>query len=58
MQLMIKCPKTGKAIPTGFDMDETSLATATLTNNSVTCSECGGTHTWSKSDVLPPPKPN
>jgi hypothetical protein len=48
--VMIKCPETGKAIRTGMSMDKGSFDSSTLTNNSVGCSECGGSHTWSKED--------
>lgn len=50
--LMIRCPKTGKPVPTGFGMDKQSFASPSvvLENNSVTCPHCGGTHVWSKKD--------
>lgn len=49
--LMITCPTTKKPVHTGFLMDKKSFETATLTNNSVSCSACGKTHTWSKKDA-------
>ena len=49
--VMIKCPKTGKPVPTGFGMDKGSFESSTLTNNTVSpCPACGGKHTWSKKD--------
>jgi len=51
-QVMIKCPVTGKPLPTGFNMPKASFASATLTNNSVgPCPHCGQMHTWSKADA-------
>ena len=49
--VMIQCPNTGKAIPTGFDMDKTSFQSSTLNRNSVGCPACGKTHTWDKKDA-------
>lgn len=53
--LMIKCPKTGKPVPTGMDMpvEQVKSGQIQLENNSVgPCPECGETHTWSGKDVL------
>ena len=50
--LMIKCPKTGKEVPTGVAMDQMSFRTAKLSNNSVGCPHCGGSHVWGKKDVI------
>lgn len=51
-QVLIKCPKTGKPLPTGFAMDQVSFDSSTLTNNTVgPCPHCGENHTWSKSDA-------
>jgi endogenous inhibitor of DNA gyrase (YacG/DUF329 family) len=51
--LTIKCPNTGKPVITGISMDKQSFATATLTDNSVSCPHCGQAHVWTKKDVLP-----
>jgi endogenous inhibitor of DNA gyrase (YacG/DUF329 family) len=49
--VMIKCPATGKLVPTGFEMDAQSFASSDLSDNSVSCPACGGTHVWSKEDA-------
>lgn len=48
----IKCPVTGKDVPTGMVMDLVSFANATLTNNTIQCPHCGKVHTWSKVDAF------
>lgn len=48
---MIKCPKTGKPVPTGVVMDAASFATASLTGNRVKCPHCPETHRWDKKDA-------
>jgi hypothetical protein len=50
-RIMIKCPTTGKLIPTGMAADQNSFDSSTFTNNSVQCPECGRMHTWSKQDA-------
>ncbi len=47
-KLMIRCPKTGKAIFTGIVMDKASFESSSLSENSVQCTECGNAHTWNK----------
>jgi endogenous inhibitor of DNA gyrase (YacG/DUF329 family) len=49
--VVIKCPKTGKVIPTGVGMDKASFQTSSMSNNTVSCPACGGTHTWDKKDA-------
>jgi hypothetical protein len=52
-QVMIKCPKTGKLVPTGIVMDKISFKTSTLTNNTLgNCPACGENHVWSKKDAI------
>jgi len=46
--VVIKCPNTGKQVPTGFNMDESSFKSNDLSLNTFTCSECGNKHTWNK----------
>ena len=50
--LMIRCPKTGVAIPTGIAMDPQSFATSGMSNNSSRCPACGETHVWSKENTF------
>ena len=46
--VVIKCPKTGKLVPTGMNMDEASFKTSSMSGNSFICPACGETHTWNK----------
>ncbi len=52
--IMIKCPKTGKALPTGISMPKESFddPTNVFTNNSTQCPHCGQMHVWNKSDAF------
>jgi hypothetical protein len=51
-QAMIVCPKTGKAIPTGFTFGSLAAFDATtLTNNTLQCAVCGETHVVDNSTV-------
>ena len=49
--VMIRCPETGKALPTDLVMTKSQFETSTLENNTVNCPHCGQNHTWSKDDV-------
>jgi endogenous inhibitor of DNA gyrase (YacG/DUF329 family) len=53
-KIMIRCPKTSKAVFTGMAMDEKSFADPTnkFVNNSIQCPHCGQMHTWSKEDAF------
>ncbi len=50
--IKIKCPKTGKDVPTGIAMDLQSFGSSTFTNNGVRCPHCGEMHIWSKADAF------
>lgn len=52
--LLIKCPSTGKDVPTGFTMDRASFEepTNTIENCSVPCPYCRQVHVWSKADAF------
>lgn len=50
-RIMIKCPTTGKPVPTGMDFDRQTFENATLTNNATGCPHCQQTHTWNKADA-------
>jgi hypothetical protein len=50
-RVMIRCPQTQEPIPTGMSMDEQSFESATLSQNSVQCPQCGQMHTWDKEDA-------
>lgn len=49
--VMIKCPKTGKPLPTGIAMDKKSFESSSMSNNSVGCPHCGESHVWNKRDA-------
>jgi hypothetical protein len=49
--IMIKCPNTGKAVPTGHGADEKSFANNQWTGNSFRCPACSQQHTWDKKDA-------
>jgi hypothetical protein len=52
-RIMIKCPKTGKAVPTGVILEEVAFEAALLPNSSFgPCPECGEMHSWSKEDAF------
>lgn len=53
--VMIKCPKTGKDVPTGIAMDKKSFDTSQMSGNRLRCPHCGDTHVWNKSDAYIPP---
>ena len=53
--LEIKCPRTGKPVPTGIDASASAYPTLTIKNSRIGCPHCGGMHTWSKQDVINPP---
>ena len=50
--VMIKCPKTGEPVPTGYELEpEYFHSPASTMSSSILekCPSCGETHTWSKS---------
>lgn len=50
--LMLRCPKTGLAIPTGIAMDPESFESSGFQNNSSYCPTCRESHPWSKENVF------
>ena len=51
--VMIKCPNTGKAVPTGINMDQASFDSSDMRDNALGgCPACGGTHVWNKEDAF------
>jgi hypothetical protein len=50
VHVMIKCPDSGEAIPTGYAMNGAIFEEATLTNQTVQCPICRQLHAWSKGD--------
>ena len=51
-KVCIKCPQTGKLIPTGWDIDRTSFETMSITDCKIQCPACGQMHRWSKEDAI------
>jgi hypothetical protein len=52
IQAMITCPRTGKAVPTGFKFGNLAAFKAmTLTNNKVKCAACREMHLLDDSNV-------
>ncbi len=49
--VMISCPVTGNAVSTGIETDHYALELAKAFKSRSRCSECGGEHIWSKTDV-------
>jgi hypothetical protein len=48
-RVMVICPNTGHAVPTGMNMSAESFAKSTLTENSFSpCPACGAQHSWNK----------
>jgi hypothetical protein len=44
--LLIKCPQTGKAVPTGIEVDPKSFANLPDVLSYLKCPECGLDHAW------------
>ncbi|MGH6890181.1 MAG: hypothetical protein ACREHF_13470 [Rhizomicrobium sp.] len=53
--VMIKCPKTGKEVPTGIAMDKKSFESSEMANNKLHCPHCKEMHVWNKADAWVPP---
>ena len=51
LRVMIRCPVTGRSIPTGLTADPSTWAARPLSPNRVPCPECKQTHVWSKADA-------
>jgi hypothetical protein len=51
--VMIRCPKTGVEIPTGFGVDDPAEFAMTIyAGLGVRCRSCGSWHAWSKDDAF------
>jgi hypothetical protein len=44
--VMIKCPETGRAIPTGIEMDRERFRCSTVFFSRTYCGMCAATHEW------------
>lgn len=51
-QVMIWCPVSGKAIPTGMVSMKSAFEVQDYIHMKVTCPECGEVHLWSKKDAF------
>lgn len=52
-EVMIKCPSTGKFVPTGMVMDAVSYQGSSMSDNSFApCPECGRAHRWSDTETM------
>jgi hypothetical protein len=49
--LMIQCPRTGRPISTGVELEEAELARLADVAKQATCAACGMTHTWWKREA-------
>ena len=52
--VMILCPETGRAVPTGIGMSFDSFRSVTMRDNVLgSCPACGRDHTWQGEDAFP-----
>ena len=49
--LLIKCPKTARAVPIGFEDSKESFAASPNQSGSYHCPACGELHRWLKRDL-------
>jgi endogenous inhibitor of DNA gyrase (YacG/DUF329 family) len=54
-ELQIKCPKTGKFVSTGVEMDAAEFGGTPGYEARIRCPHCGETHAWKRTDVINPP---
>lgn len=50
-RVMIRCPVTGRAIPTGLTADPATWQSRPIGLNRVSCPECKQVHAWTKGDA-------
>jgi endogenous inhibitor of DNA gyrase (YacG/DUF329 family) len=50
--VMIKCPRSGKAVPTGMDLDPDAFDSSEFGDLALECPECPEIHPWSKEDAF------
>jgi hypothetical protein len=53
-RVIIQCPRTGKWVPTGFEMNQHGFEVARerLKENPLECPECGETHYWDMTEAF------
>jgi hypothetical protein len=49
--IKIKCPKTGRPISTGMEMDRGTFEATAMVGNDVACPHCRERHRWDKKDA-------
>jgi hypothetical protein len=49
--VMIRCPGTGKAMPTGYAMDRPTFDSNEVFDIQTKCIHCGRVHRWTKRDA-------
>jgi hypothetical protein len=56
VRVMIRCPVTARAVPTGLIADPATWAARPIGLNRVSCPECEQVHVWSKTDAWLEPR--
>jgi hypothetical protein len=51
-RVLIKCPNTGKDVPTNSSMRAETFHRTQITHNSFKCPACGEIHTWATKDAF------
>ena len=49
--VMIKCPSSGRAVPTGIELEEQTFIQLPNVGSGMRCPACGGHHIWQKGDA-------
>jgi hypothetical protein len=44
----IRCPRTGRQVPTGLEIDQATWESLPVVLSRMTCPACGAEHVWSK----------
>jgi hypothetical protein len=50
-EVLIRCPQTGKDVPTGLMLDDQAFLNADLPDQEAHCPHCGRQHHWQKNDA-------
>lgn len=50
-RVMVRCPVSGRAVPTGLTADPATWSTRVIGLNRVSCPECKQVHAWTKKDA-------
>lgn len=50
-EVLIRCPQTGKDVPTGLILDAEVFQNADLHDKEAHCPHCGRQHHWGKDDA-------